>query len=89
MKAKTKPAPRPDPAFTAIENHRNANKAFYAAAGALEDAELAAQETHGRRPSPLVSWRDDQFGESYLERVRELLRKSGVEAETLETEYTQ
>jgi hypothetical protein len=51
MATKKKPAPRPDPAFEAIDNHKNADKAFLAAAAALRRAGLTALRRDYERAS--------------------------------------
>jgi hypothetical protein len=89
---KTSPAGAPrqiaDPIFAAIENHHKLNKALHALWEVMDMAECEAAKKHGRRPSPLIDWRNySGLGHSGIERAKDDLRLSGVDPETIKTEY--
>ena len=49
---------------------------------------MRMQRNTGRRPSPLIDWRNDEgLGNSRIERVKDELKLSGVDPVTIETEY--
>src|ERR1017187_5976836 len=80
---KTSPAARAarpredDPIFAAIENHLKLENAWCDLEEAREETQAKAQEKHGRRPSPVVSWRNYVCGSDHIESIREaLLRRS-------------
>src|SRR5258706_12341813 len=80
--------PARDPIFAAIENHRKLNKALHALWEARDVAESEARTKHGRRPRPLIDWHNcSGLGASGIERVKDDMRLSGVDPETIETEY--
>ena len=91
---KTSPAARAarpredDPIFAAIENHLKLENAWCDLEEAREETQAKAQEKHGRRPSPVVSWRNYVCGSDHIESIREaLLRSPGIDPITIETEY--
>jgi hypothetical protein len=77
-----------DPIFAALENHHKLNKALHALWEAVDEAECEAREKHGRRPRQLIDWRNNEgLGDSGIERVKDELKLSGVNPETIKTEY--
>src|SRR5258708_26685975 len=87
---KTSPAALPackmadHPIFAALENHHKFNKALHALWEVVDEAECEAAKKHGRHPSPLIDWRNDSgLGDSGIERVKDELRLSGVDPQTI------
>jgi hypothetical protein len=92
---KTSPAGAPsrsivDPIFAAIENHHKLNKALHALWEVMDLAGSEAATKYGRRPSPLIDWGNcSGLGDTGIERVKDDLKLSGVNPETIEMEYCQ
>jgi hypothetical protein len=56
----------------------------------VDVAEVEARKKYGWRPSPLIDWGNAQgLGDSGIERVKDGLKLSGVNPETIEMEYCQ
>jgi hypothetical protein len=83
-------SPAPDPIFAAIENHQRLDKALHDLWIVVDEAEGEAVTKYGRRPSPLIDWGNAEgLGETGIERVKDGLKLSGVNPETIEMEYCQ
>ena len=78
-----------DPIFALIAAHKALDKEWSRALDVRDEAIFAAHETHGKRPSPSVSWRGyGEVGEDGLGRLRnQFLNEAGANPEQIEKEY--
>jgi hypothetical protein len=77
-----------DPIFSLIETHKRLQAASGELTDQLEEAEFAAGKTLGRRPFPLVEWREYTVCEYGIEERREnLLAEGHIAADLIEQEF--
>jgi hypothetical protein len=79
-----------DPIFALIAAHKALEREVSRAINVRDEATFAANETHGKRPSPWVSWREYSMvlGEDELDRLRnKFLNEAGDSPEQIEKEY--
>jgi hypothetical protein len=78
----------PSPALAAIERHRDASELFDRRNRELEEARDAVLEEHGRRPIPLIAWRNySHIGGSEIDRARREFIRDGGDPEVVKQEY--
>jgi hypothetical protein len=76
------------PVLVAIERQRNASELSDRLYQELEDAKDAVLEQHGRRPCPLIAWRNySMIGGSEIDRARREFIRDGEDSELIEQEY--
>jgi hypothetical protein len=78
-----------DPIFAAISEIKHLEELTCKLTNALEDAEIEAAKTHGRRSWTLISWRNfSMIGGYEIERARdEFLQLLGADPERIDAEY--
>jgi hypothetical protein len=78
-----------DPAFALIDAHKARTKEWLRLYATLDVAQFQAEETHGRRPSELIAWRDySAIGEYGIDNCRkELLRQPAADRKQISKEY--
>jgi hypothetical protein len=85
----SKTAANADPIFRAIDNHRQLFKAGINLYDRLDRAEQKAAKKFGRRPIPLIAWRNySAIGGSEIEaRREEFLKLPSIDPKKIEKEY--
>jgi len=88
-KPRNAPAAEPDPIFALIAEHKALEKEWLRLVNELENAELEAAKTHGRRPADYIEWypyfaADEDEIDFYRQRF---LDEPGANAKRIEAEY--
>jgi hypothetical protein len=86
--AKAAPAGIRDPEFALIDAHKARTKEWCRLYNKLDVTQFQAEETHGRRPSQLIAWRNYEAIWKYeIDNAREeLLRQPGADRKQIRKE---